>query len=148
LEFKGLPKVAAARVAQKPKGLVLLPAREARLHGDTIQYESGDENDNIGYWLNAADWADWDAMIAKPGRYTVTAEIAALEPGTFGLSVAGQNLSGAAPVTSDYHTFKSVTLGVVDIPAKGKRTLAIHPVAEGWHPMNVRSIRLEPAKNP
>ena len=75
----------------------------------------------------------------------MTATIAALASGNFQLSVAGQNLSAAAPITGDYHTYQTVTLGIVDIPAKGKYTLAIHPVMEDWHPMNVRSIELVPA---
>jgi len=121
-----------------------LPAVEADLHGDTIQYESGGPLDNIGYWLNSSDWADWEFKVTKPGRFTVIADIATPALTAFELSVAGQTLRTASPVTGNYNVFQTVTLGVVEIPAAGKFTLAVHPIKDGWQPMNLKAIRLEP----
>jgi hypothetical protein len=32
----------------------------------------------------------------------------------------------------------------VEIPSPGKVTLAVRPVKEGWHPPNLKVIRLKP----
>jgi len=37
-------------------------------------------------------------------------------------------------------------VGTLEIAAPGKATLAIHAVQEGWRPVNVRSVRLQPAR--
>ena len=144
LEFKGAPDVQPTFILQKRNGSVSLPAVEADLHGDTIQYESGGPLDNIGYWLNSSDWADWEFKVTKPGRFTVIADIATPALTAFELSVAGQTLRTASPVTGNYNVFQTVTLGVVEIPAAGKFTLAVHPIKDGWQPMNLKAIRLEP----
>ncbi len=51
-------------------------ASEAELHGD-VQYEHGGGKDNIGYWTNPDDWAEWKFKVTQPGKMQVSAEIAA-----------------------------------------------------------------------
>lgn len=144
VQFKGAPNVAAASIEQRADGSVWLLASDANLHGDTIQYELGGPRDNIGFWTNPDDWVDWEYKIARPGRFTVSAIIGAPAATTFEVSVAGQTLHGAAPVTGDYVVFKSVDLGVVQINSTGTVTLVVHPVKTGWQPMNLKSIELKP----
>ena len=38
--------------------------------------------------------------------------------------------------------FKQVKLGTVEISAAGKAVLAVRPVKDGWHPINLKVIRL------
>ena len=52
--------------------------------------------------------------------------------------------SGAAAATGDYGKFKVVKLGVLKIAAPGKVTIAVRPVKDGWHPVNLKAIRLKP----
>jgi alpha-L-fucosidase len=144
LELKGLPDVQPMPILPQRDGSVILPAIEARLHGDTIRYESGGPLDNIGYWLNSNDWADWEFKLTKPGRFVVTADIAAPVLTAFELSVAGQMLRATAPVTGNYSTFQNVKLGVVEFLAAGTMDLTMHPIKDGWQPMNLKTIRLEP----
>jgi alpha-L-fucosidase len=144
LKFRGAPDVVATPLLQKHDGSITLPASEAHLHGSALQYESGDSKDNIGYWTNPDDWAGWEFKMEQPGKFTVSAVISSQAASPFELSVSGQTLRGAAPVTGDYTTFRPVTLGTIEIPVAGKVTLAVHPVKDGWQPMNLQAVKLTP----
>ena len=144
LKFKGAPEIVTEPILQKSDGSVMLPASEANLHGSTFQYESGAHHDNIGYWTDPNDWADWEFKVTKPGKFTVSADIAALATNSFEVSIASQKLYCAAPNTGAYVTFKAVQLGAVEILAAGNVTLAVRPVKDGWHPMNLKTMHLRP----
>ena len=58
-----------------------------------IKYETGDQRDNLGFWTNPDDWADWTFKVTRPGKFEVTREIAALEQGLPG----GFRRQAAAP---------------------------------------------------
>ncbi|MGN6555001.1 MAG: hypothetical protein ACTHLW_14935, partial [Verrucomicrobiota bacterium] len=105
----------------------------------------GGGKDNIGFWTNPADTASWTFNVSQPGVFNVSAEIAAEKSGKFELIVADQKLSGVAPATQDYTKFKRANLpGKLELPA-GNVTLKVQPLAEGWQPMNLRALKLQPA---
>ena len=114
--------------------------------GSALQYESSGPHDNIGYWFHPEDWADWEFKVTRPGKFIVMAEIAAPALTSFEVAVAGQTLRCAAPVTDNYTAFQSVSLGRVEISIAGKVTLSVHPIRDGWQPMNLKSIKLKPAE--
>jgi hypothetical protein len=109
-----------------------------------LQYESGGPHDNIGYWTNPDDWAAWEFKVVQPGKFTVSAVISSPAASPFELSVSGQTLHCTAPITGDYTTFRPATLGTIEIPAAGNITLAVHPIKDGWQPMNLQSVKLIP----
>lgn len=143
-QFKKPLEITPVFISQKSDGSVTLPASEARLHGATLRYEHDGALDDIGYWTDPGDWADWEFKARTPGKFAVSAQIAATATGSFDVSVAGQSLHGTAPNTGSYNAFKSVDLGVADIAATGMLTLAIQPVKNGWQPINLKSIHLTP----
>ncbi|MGA2543428.1 MAG: alpha-L-fucosidase [Verrucomicrobiota bacterium] len=145
LKIKGAPEIAVRPILQQSDGSVRLLASDAELRGG-LQYELGGGKDNIGYWTNPADTAAWTFQVDRPGKFHLVADIAAEESGKFEVIAAAQNLPGAAPATGSYTVFNSTNLaGTLEIPNPGLVTLAVHPVAQGWHPMNLRSLRLLPA---
>jgi len=144
LEVKGALDIAKAGLAQDYDGSVVLPAGEARLHGDGIKYESGDQRDSLGFWTNPDDWADWELKITRPGRFEVTAEIAGLEKASLEISVGDSKTQGVANATGDYGKFKVARFGTLEIASTGKTTLAVRPVKDGWHPLNLKAVRLKP----
>ncbi len=144
LKIKGTPEIAATAIFQESDGTVRLMASEAELHGG-LQYESGGGKDNVGYWTNPADTASWTFKVDRPGKFKVSAEIAAEAAGKFEVIVGEQKVPGTAPATLDYTKFKRTSLaGTLELAA-GSVTLTVKPVAEGWHPMNLRSVQLVPA---
>lgn len=136
LKVKGDPEVEEPQLAQQANGVILLPAGEAHLHGEHIKYESGEHR--------AEEWVDWEVAVSRPGRFNAFAEIAALDKGTFEVRVGRQTLQATPPITGDYGEFRTATLGVVEINSAGKLSISVHPAKDGWHPMNLKSLRLEP----
>jgi alpha-L-fucosidase len=143
LEIKGPLEIGKAGLGQDYDGSILLPASDARLHGGEIQYESGEQRDNLGFWVNPDDWADWELTITRPGKFEVSAEIAAMDKGSIEISVGDSKTQGAANATGDYGKFKAVRIGTLEIASPGKATLAVRPVKDGWHPLNLKTIRLK-----
>ena len=121
-----------------------LPAARAIIHGGQMKYEVGPDRDNLGCWGNASDWAEWELDVTRPGRFKVTAEIAALDSGRFQVILGDQGLDGNAPSTGDYGRFQKVEIGTVELAAAGKTSLAVRPIPEGWQPMNLKSVELVP----
>ena len=146
LKIKGAPKIEPMLIPQNRDGSIALSASQANLHGSTIQFEAGEPHNNIGYWFHPEDWADWDFKVTHPGKFLVTAELAAPAITSFELSVAGQTFRSATPVTENFTTFRTVSLGTVEIPNSGKLTLAVHPISGGWQPMNLKAVLLILAK--
>jgi hypothetical protein len=146
LKINGAPDVAVLPIIQESDGSVLLLASEASLHG-RLQYEIGGGKDSIGYWTDPADTAAWSFKVDRPGRFTVVADIAAEASGKFEVIVGGQKLQGTSPTTKDYTKFKRTNLsGILEIASPGDVTLTVNPIAEGWNPMNLRSLRLVPVQ--
>jgi alpha-L-fucosidase len=146
LRIQGAPEVTAtaSTILQGADGQVRLPASEADLHGG-LQYEVGGGKDNIGFWTSPEDTASWTFKVDRPGKFKVAADIAALGSGKYVVIVGDQKLAGAAPDTQDYVKFQSTDLdGTVDLPA-GAVTLTVQPIADGWQPMNLRTLTLRPA---
>jgi alpha-L-fucosidase len=141
LLIKGAPDVAPTSIFQEADGSVRLMASEADLNGG-LQYEA--DQDNLGYWTNPADTASWTLKIDRPGQFRLSGEFAALAAAKFEVVVGGQKLAVTSPATKDYGKYKRTSLsGTLDLAA-GNVTLTIKPVAEGWQPMNVRWLMLQP----
>jgi alpha-L-fucosidase len=144
LEVKGAPDITQTGLAQDYDGSVVLPASEALPHGSSIKYESGHQRDNLGYWTNPEDWADWTFKVTKPGRFEVSAETSALDKTSLEVTVGDSKSTGTVTVTGDYGKFKVSKLGTLEIASPGKAILAVRPVQDGWHPVNLKAIRLKP----
>jgi alpha-L-fucosidase len=146
LEFEGKPEVEATMLTQQADGSLRLPATEAILHGSQIKYESGANHDNLGYWTRPSDWAEWQFRVKEPGKFKVSAEIAALGSGRFEVVAGRHQLTGTAPTTGEYGRFEKVELGTVELTSPGPASMAVKPLKEGWQPMNLRAIELTPVK--
>jgi len=62
------------------------------------------------------------------------------------LQAAGQNLEAAVPNTGDYGKFEQVRMGNLELTSPGQITVALRAVPSGWSPVNVKTIRLQPAQ--
>ena len=116
------------------------------LHGEQLKYESWDNRDNIGFWLNPDEWVEWQFKVSQPGKFEVSAEIAGPASAAFKMVLGQQSIEAQSPNTGDYGKFQKVNLGIVQIPATGPAVLAIKPTKNGWQPMNLKAIRLKPVR--
>ena len=146
LKIKGTPDIEIQPLSQDPDGSLTLAAGDAICHGEDIKLESAHGGGNIGYWIKSSDWIEWQFKVNKPGKFDVTAEIAATGSGSFEISLGDQKLKGTAPKTGDYNKYQKVKLGTIEFPAAGKTSLAVKAVKEGWQPFNLRSLKFQPAK--
>ena len=142
LSIPGPLQIEQPVTSQDPNGSINLLASEARLHGQQIQYELGHQRDNLGFWTDSSDWADWKFTVTRLGKFELVAQIAAVEAASFDILLGDQKIKADAPVTGDYGTFKEVKLGEVVISTPGKKSLAVRPIQEGWHAINLKAIRL------
>jgi alpha-L-fucosidase len=143
LNIVGAPTITPTYLGQDAQGVLHLAAADAETHGG-IQYESGAGHDNLGYWTNAADWVEWPVRVTQPGKFHVTAEIAAPGSGSFTVAAGTQSLPGTVPNTGDYTKFQTVDLGTLEIAAPGPVSISVKPVADRWQSMNLRSLTLTP----
>lgn len=144
LKIQGKPEIEQVRIAQDTAGQLTLSANEATVHGTGLNYESKNGKDNLGFWTDARDWADWAVTVSRPGKFRVFAEIATQQATAFTVKVGDQSLRAAAPNTGNYSTFQKVDLGIIDLKASGNTTIEVRPVVENWQPLNLRSIQFVP----
>jgi alpha-L-fucosidase len=147
LEAEGEPIVETPLLAPDADGRLTFDAGNAVLYGEEIKTEERDGKTNVGFWTNPGDWAEWRFQTKKPGEYVVEAEIAAEKSGRFVVMVESEDiLSALSPKTNDFAKFVKVNLGKLNLGTPGKAVLTVKPIGGDWHPMNLRSITLTPAK--
>lgn len=144
LKLDGAPNVEQTFISQRADGTILLTAADAQVHGEQLRYESGPQRDNLGFWFNPAESAAWEFSVTKPGRFELAAEIAAPEPASLEVRLNNQRFQGPVPVTGDYGKFEWMNFGTVTVDTQGKNTVLVHGVRDGWHPVNLKALRLTP----
>jgi alpha-L-fucosidase len=164
LEVTGDLKIEIPLLSQNADGSIILDATDAVCHGEEVKTEERGDKTNLGYWTNPEDCAEWKFKLTKPGKFTVTAEIAGPQDSQIQVDINSEkvesnqaagtkksvsqsaSLQSDVSKTGDYDKFEKVTLGEISLSATGDATLTVRPVAKGWHPINLRSITLTPAK--
>ncbi|MCX6908994.1 MAG: DUF5010 C-terminal domain-containing protein [Verrucomicrobia bacterium] len=101
---------------------------------------------NVGFWVDPAEWIEWQFKVTQPGKFEVSADIAAQGSGKFTVSVGNSKLEATAPKTGDYNKYKTIKLGTIQINAAGKASLTVKPVKNGWQPFNLSALILKPVK--
>jgi alpha-L-fucosidase len=150
LRLAGPPVVTDAGVVQKPEpgnsGLFNLKAVDAEVHGSTAQYEQGPERDNIGFWVNPADYVTWTIEVQKAGNYQVEVTYAcppenAGSEFTVGAE-SGAKANATVQATGSWGTFKPFVLGELTLTA-GRHTLAVRATRMPHGAvMNLQLVRL------
>ena len=147
LEIKGPPDVENRLPSQGADGTVLLPAREALVHGRNIRYESGGGKDNIGYWTRLRDWVSWEFKVVRPGAFEVTLEYACPESSAgseFTLAAGKTKLAGKVKATGSWDRYRTEVLGRVELAEPGTHVLTLRPRTKPGHAvMNLKSVRLK-----
>lgn len=150
LEIEGTPAVETAGPGQTTDGAIVLPAAEAKIHGETAQYESGSGKDNIGFWTKAEDYVTWSFNVKKPGKFDVFVTYAC-EKGSggsaFTVAVGDEKVGGKVEETGNWTGFQEKKLGQLRLPGSGQFTLTVKADSKpGMAVMNLRGVALRPAK--
>jgi arylsulfatase A len=129
-------------------GDIRLHAQDARVHGQTLRYESQPNKNVLGYWTNADDWADWDFEIKSPGTYEVEIQ-QGCGNGSGGAEVAvdvdDHTLSFTVQDTGHFQNMILRPIGEVKL-TEGKHSLAVKPRTKpGAAVMDLRRVVLRPA---
>jgi alpha-L-fucosidase len=144
LRIDGAPDVEPPVLEPAADGSFQLPASDAVIHGKQLRVETRNRREHLGYWTDVTEWVEWPFAVRQAGRFTVTAEVAAVRESAFEVIIGTHRLRATAPATGDYARFQAIELGEVEIAAPGQTTLSIKPLAAGWQPMNLRWVRLRP----
>jgi len=141
--------VEGAVIAPQADGRIVLRARDANIHGDSPQYETGGGKDNIGYWGDAGDHVSWDMKLAKAGTYEV--EIAyscqnGSEGSEYTVAAGDQTITGKSKATGSWAVFTTETLGALKLDKTGTLTLTVKPkTPPAWKVIGLQSVTLKPA---
>ena len=133
-------------VAPDKDGVLNLSASKADMHGEQVNVEGAEGKLNIGFWDKPGEWVSWDKVkIEKPGKYRVSAEIAAInDRAQLTVKIAGQTLNLKAINTGAWTKYQIVEIGEVNFAQAGTMAIEVRPNAQDWHAINLRGLRLVP----
>jgi len=145
LDFDGELKGIEKPLGQNADGSVTLPVAEAKASGNGPRVESKGGHENLGFWMDPAATVRWTFKITRPGKFTVCAPMAAVSDSSrVAIEAGGQSLNVAVPKTGEYAQFQMVECGTITLDKAQTYELAIKPVTEGWSPINLRGVTLQP----
>jgi hypothetical protein len=142
--------VEASAIAPGKDGVITLSALEAIIHGETAQYETGKNRDNIGFWTDPDDYVEWTFRAHGEATFQVEALVATTAASNLKVTIVGHGATLTTtfpcPETGDYGKFATAKGAILGVPAAGIYSLTVKPVKDGWQPVNLKSIRLVPTK--
>ena len=129
-------------------GNIQLDAFAADLHGGytgTIKVEGAGDAAHLTHWLDP-NWRI-EYVVSTPAAKTWQVEAEVIAPAAVGLLVKSGKKQTNVPVavTGDDKTYKTVSLGTIDLPA-GQSSFEFKGDGKGWKPIQIRKVTLKPAK--
>lgn len=143
LVVQGQPAVADVAVTAGADGVIRLLPGDAKCHGNLRPQGTGSEC-NIGYWTNPKDSVAWTLRADHDGKFTIHIDASAPAEGSVLLIQDIGKLAYTVPKTGNYATFQATKVGEVKLAKGANITLTLRPVADGWHPVNIRKVELVP----
>lgn len=140
-------------VSQPPAiGLVQLEPKDAVLHGTKLRYEPQAHKDTLGFWVDPADWAEWECQVPQSGIYSVEILQGCSKGGsTVEVQAGRSSISFTVEDTGHFQRFVPRKVGTLELPA-GKTTVSLRPLEKkGGAVMDVRRlslVRVAPAPQP
>jgi len=123
-----------------------LDASEAGVTGSIQLEEKIPGKQNLGFWDSPEDRAQWRVQIKQPGKYGVSAVVAARSASKLAVEVAGQKLTADVPATGDWDRQQSIEFGTVQIDKAGTCDVIARPAdAQHWKAINPWKLELTPS---
>lgn len=129
-------------------GSITLLAKTATTWSEIMRYEPKEEKNCLGFWTEAEDFAEWEFVMAKPGRYKVSVSQGCGE-GNGGSRVevrlADQKLDFTVEETGGFQNWKPVEVGEIEVKQSGLQRLVIQPLdKKGKAVMDIQHVVLTP----
>ena len=132
------------RIEAGKDGLLVLPAKHARVTGQSLAYMP--EWQAFGFW-RAGDHAEWEVDVPRAGTYEVVMEWSVDDRNAgnpFVLEAGSQRLEGNVPTTGRWDVYRRLKIGDIRLEA-GPQTLAFKPNGQFKTAlMDLRELRLTP----
>jgi len=135
LPYEAQPETVAPAVRQAGSTEVIyLHSKEAKVFGPKMPTQAKYEHrpdgsrDNIGFWLNPAEYVTWPFTPKESGSFLVVASIACPRESAgsdYSLEVAGQTFVRTVPDTGGWDKFVPFQLGVVDLDGGKPYTVVV-----------------------
>jgi len=98
---------------------------------------------NFQRWTDPNDAAEWTVQVDKSGTFDLAFQAGAVSPAKIVLVAGDKRHEFAIEGTGDVKKYKPVKTQPVSLKA-GRQTIRLEAVAEGWNPVNVRTMTLTP----
>ena len=126
------PAPEGPEVAQDFDGAVTLAAKQATTFSRRMRFEPKAEKNCLGFWTDAADWAEWRFTLHEAGKFNVHLHHGC-GPGNEGSEVDvwinDEKRTFTVADTGGFQSWKPVDLGGVELP-EGEHRIVINPVSK------------------
>jgi arylsulfatase A-like enzyme len=138
----------AAAKGPSGRGAVLLHARDAKVTGTKLRTEPEPHKDTLGFWTDAADFAEWSFELPADGAFEVEV-LQGCGRGSGGaeveIAVGGRSLTFKVEETGHFQRFVPRSVGTLALE-KGPQTLVVRALSKpGPAVMDLRRVTLRPA---
>jgi arylsulfatase A-like enzyme len=134
-------------ISTDARPVVVLAARDARLHGEALRYEAPAHRDALTGWTKAEEWPDWEFVVEGAGEYAVEMLYGCGKGGggsELAVQIGSETLAVRVEETGSFEHLVPRVIGRVKLPS-GKGTLAVKVVRKSAGPvMNLRQVVLVP----
>lgn len=125
-------------------GEILLPANFADIHNPgygshAVLSGTGDEA-VVKNWVDNRTRLEWMFHTAKPGTYTVEAQVQSDTVQQIKVTIDDEALVADVRPAEDFST---VQLGTIQIPETGDKIISLQPVKEGWKEVQLKNVTLK-----
>jgi len=129
-------------------GIIVLAAKNAVTHGETLRFEPQPHKNTVGYWSNERDFAEWHFGLKAAGKYEIDI-LQGCGKGHGGSKVSCKTESGALEFevqeTGHFQNFIWRTVGSLELKTTERSSLSLIPVHKSAGAvMDVRAVRLVP----
>ncbi len=132
-------------------GVISLPAKFARTHGEKLRFEPQPHKNTVGYWTVEKDFAEWHLKVNAAAKYDVEI-FQGCGKGHGGsdieIRVGDQKVALQVQDTGHFQNFLWRSMGQLELPAGDDIVLKLVAVKKaGGAVMDCREIRLIPSEN-
>ncbi len=150
LELDAAPRLFEEMIVCEPDvdGLVVLPAKYAVTHGETLRFEPQPHKNTVGYWSQEKDFAEWHYRLSAAGQYEIDI-LQGCGKGHGGSKVSlkteSDTLDFEVQETGHFQNFIWRTVGTIELKATERGVVSLIPVHKAAGAvMDVRAVRLVP----